>query len=100
PAAATTGTWQPETRLYSDAAFPGVDRPVLAPVGSTAQRIPGTPFLDPATDEIPGAHLATAEDVAAFRAKMASARIPDGEGRYRDMATTAVLDLYALTLPN
>lgn len=34
PDATTTGAWQPEMSLYSDGAFPGVDQPVLAPVGS------------------------------------------------------------------
>lgn len=100
PEAATTGTWEPERRLYSDGVFPGVERPVLAPVGSTVQRIPGTPFLDPATGDIPGALSAGEQDVAGFRAKIGAARIPTGGGRYVELARTALLDTYGLMRPN
>lgn len=96
----TSGTWVPEKRLYSDAAFVGTSRPVLAPVGSTAQRIPGTPFLDPQSTTIDGAASPSAPEIKAFRDKLAAIQIPDDGGRYRDMATTALIDNYALMRPN
>lgn len=97
---ATSGTWKPEKRLYSDAAFVGTERPVLAPVGSPARRIPGTPFLDPESAEIDGALRPTEAQVRAFRAGLAPIRIPDDDGRFRGMATAALLDNYALQLDN
>lgn len=100
PDASTTGGWEPETRLYSDGAFVGVTRPVLAPVGSPARRIPGTPFLDPTSAEVDGALRPTEEQVEAFRARLAGVTIPDDSGRFTDMATTALLDNYALMLDN
>ncbi|MEO3756180.1 hypothetical protein [Streptomyces sp. B6B3] len=99
PDASTTDAGQPETRLYSEGAFRGVDRPVLAPVGGGHRRIAGTPFLDPATGELPGARLATDEEIRAFRAHTAAVALPDDDGRYADLAETALLDLYALSLP-
>ena len=100
PDGATSGTWRPEKRLYSDTAFRGVDRPVLAPVGSPARRVPGTPFLDPTSAEVDGALRPTEEQVEAFRARLAGVTIPDDSGRFTDMATTALLDNYALMLDN
>src|SRR5690625_156429 len=100
PDATTTTAWEPEKALYSDGAFRGVSVPVLAPTGSAVQRVPDTPFVDPATGTVPDAHIATAAEVEAFRNLMRSARIPGPGGRYEDMARTAVADLYALMLPN
>lgn len=100
PDSTTTGTWQPETSLYSDGAFPGTEQPVLAPVSSTHQRIPGTPYLDTGTGDVPGALRPTQAQIEQTRRKVAGAAIPDGAGRYPEMAATALLDNYALMLPN
>ncbi len=100
PDASTTGPGEPETRLYSEGAFRGIDRPVLAPVGGGHRRIPGTPFLDPATGPLPGARIADEEEIRAFRAHTATVALPDDGGRYADLAGAALLDLYALSLPN
>lgn len=100
PDATTTTAWEPETALYSDGAFRGVSVPVLALTGSAVHRVPNTPFLDPATGVVPEAHIATEAEVEAFRNLMRSARIPGVGGTYEDMSRTAVVDLYALMLPN
>ncbi|WP_049575869.1 hypothetical protein [Streptomyces sp. SBT349] len=100
PDASTGGAWEPETRLYSEGAFRGTERPVLAPAGGGHRRIEGTPFLDPAGGGLPGAHEADEAEVRAFRRRLAGIAIPDDGGRYADLATTALLDLYALALPN
>ena len=89
---------QPETRLYSEGAFPGETGPVLAPAGSSARRITGTPYLDPDSARLPGAAHATPEQVAAFRKRVAQATLHTG--RWADMALTAFCDLYALRLDN
>jgi len=100
PEGGPAGTGEPETRLYSDGAFPGVKRPVVAPVDSAAERIPGTPYLDPTTQDIAGAFRATSTDVEAFRTTFSRASVPDCGGRYHDMGTTALLDMYSLKHPN
>lgn len=90
----------PETALYSEAAFPGVDGTVLAPPGSPARRIPGTPYLDPETATIDGAILPGREEIARASEEFRAATIPGRDGPHREMAETALLDILALRQPN
>lgn len=89
---------QPETRLYSEGAFRGAAGHVLAPAGSPARRIDGTPFLDPTSAEVPGALQPSASEVEAFRRRIAGAAVHTG--RWQGMADSALLDIYALTRTN
>lgn len=96
PDAGTPG--KPETRLYSEGVFPGEAGHVLAPAGSSARRIDGTPFLDPASAEIRGALKPSAREIESFRGRLADAAAHTG--RWKGMAESALLDIYALTRAN
>lgn len=100
PDASATGRWQPEHCLYSDGAFIGRAGPVLAPAGASHERITGTPFLDPATGDISGAYHPNPEEVSEFRCRIAQTAVPDGGGRYGEMAHVALFDLFALMRSN
>lgn len=98
----TRGTaWQPETRLYSDGVVAGADgEPIVVPPHSTLRRIPDTGYLDTTSGELAGAALAGSADVVRARARLDSADIPGGDGPYRQMARTALIDIDVLTYPN
>jgi hypothetical protein len=90
----------PETSLYSEGAFPGEMGTVLAPPGSTVRRIPGTPYLDPASGQIDGALHPAAEQIERAAEEFRAAAVPGRGGTFHDMAETAVLDLLALRQAN
>jgi GH15 family glucan-1,4-alpha-glucosidase len=96
----TVAPGAPETALYSEAAFPGEQGTVLAPVGSTVRRIPGTPFLDPDSGHIDGALHPSVTAIEQTAAEFSAAPVPGREGPFADMAETAASDLLALRQDN
>jgi hypothetical protein len=98
----TRGTaWKPETRLYSDGVVAGDDgTPIVVPPHSSLRRQPGTGFLDPSSGDLPGAAVATTDQLNDARWRLNHAAVPGLETPYADMARTAVIDIDVLTFPN
>ncbi|MBM7781751.1 glycoside hydrolase family 15 protein [Arthrobacter tumbae] len=89
----------PETALYAEGIVAGTDGPVLVPEGTSCRRIPGTNLLHSDGAWLDGALRPTPGVVASLRRKLQSADLPTGNGRYYDMAETALLDVMALQNP-
>lgn len=96
----TVAPGAPEAALYSEGAFPGVEGTVLAPPGSPAKRISGTPYLDPDSVDIDGALHPSQAQVREAADEFRAASVPGKTGRFENMAETAVLDLLALRQDN
>lgn len=97
---ATVAAGVPETALYSQGTVRGNRLPVAVPTGVDARRLPGTPFLDPETADLPDARHATEDEIRQMRSLMASARLPEEGQPFSDMAVTALTDDLALLMPN